>query len=44
MAQDGDSDCQTTRPVERLLEALQARRLLGLRWELRQGWVRGRRS
>lgn len=44
MAQDGDSACQTTRPAERRLEVSRARRLLVLRWELRLGWVRGRRS
>jgi hypothetical protein len=44
MVQDGDSACQTTLPVELLLEVSQARRLLVLRWELRQDSDLGRRS
>jgi hypothetical protein len=44
MAQDGDSDCQTTLLVELCLEALQAPRPLELRWDLRRDWVQGLRS
>jgi len=44
MAQDGDSDCQTTLLVELLLEGLQALQLLELRWELRRDWVHDLRS
>jgi len=44
MAQDGDLDCQTTLPVELLLEASQAPQLLERHWDLRLGWDRDLRS
>ena len=44
MARDGDSDCQTPLLEELCLEALRARLLLELRWDLRRAWDLGLRS